>query len=84
MTYDLQDRGNLSLIAKNAQIYEGAWAGRILLWVRTLALRLHALLDHVFEQIRDAIAVAPFVVVPANQLEEALVHFDPGAFVENR
>src|SRR5437763_9690939 len=46
--------------------------------------RSQSFFDHVLQQISHAIAVAPFVVVPAHQLEEALVQFDPGAFVENR
>ena len=46
--------------------------------------RLQPFADHVFQQVADAVAVAPFVVVPAHQLEEALVQFNAGALVENR
>jgi hypothetical protein len=42
-----------------------------------------SLLDHEFEQVSYAAAVAPFIVVPAHKLEETLVQLDPGALIEN-
>src|SRR5262249_36581965 len=43
---------------------------------------LLTLADHVFQQIDTTIRIAPFVVVPANQLEETIVEFNSGAGVE--
>ena len=41
-------------------------------------------LDHVFQQIRHAMAVTPFVVVPTDQFEETVVQLDARALIENR
>ena len=40
-------------------------------------------MDHELHEINDAVAIAPFVIVPADQLEEALVEFHAGALVED-
>ena len=40
--------------------------------------------DHELDEVGDAAAIAPFVVVPTHQFEEAFVQFDAGAGVENR
>ena len=40
--------------------------------------------DHEFDQVANAVAVTPFVVVPVDQLEEFAVQFDTTAFVEDR
>jgi hypothetical protein len=40
-------------------------------------------LDHEFQQIGYAAAIAPFVVVPAHQFEEKFVQFDAQAGVED-
>ena len=47
-------------------------------------MELQPLSDQVLQQIGDAAAIPPFVVVPGYQLEEALVQLDSGAFVINR
>src|SRR5438477_4360221 len=39
--------------------------------------------NHVLDQIHATIGITPFVVVPANELEEAFVELDAGAGVEN-
>src|SRR5436190_7898127 len=46
--------------------------------------RLKPALYHVFQQIRHAMAVAPFVVVPTHQFEEAIVQLDAGALIVDR
>ena len=48
-----------------------------------LAVGLDALVDHQLEQVAHAVAVAPLVVVPADQLEEAVVQLHAGALVED-
>src|SRR5581483_4713478 len=40
-------------------------------------------LDDVFQQIANAVAVAPFVVIPTHQLEEAFVELDARTLVED-
>jgi uncharacterized protein (DUF1697 family) len=45
--------------------------------------KLTILLDHELEQVDAAVAVAPFVVVPAHQLEEALVETYTAAGIED-
>src|SRR5437660_4093535 len=46
--------------------------------------RVNSLLaDHVLEQIDAALRIAPFVVVPADELEEAVVQLDAAARVED-
>src|ERR1051325_152836 len=45
---------------------------------------LNSLLDHELQQIGHAAAVAPFVVVPAHELEEPFVQLDAGTLVEDR
>src|SRR5690242_13903387 len=42
-----------------------------------------ALANHVAQQIDAAVGVAPFVVVPANELEEAIIQLDSRAGVED-
>src|SRR5262245_48803210 len=37
---------------------------------------LNAFLNHVFEQVADAAAIAPLIVVPTHHLEKPLVEFD--------
>src|SRR6185437_12714656 len=44
---------------------------------------LLALANHVAQQIHATIRVAPFVVVPANQLEKAIVQLDPRTRIED-
>src|ERR1035437_5939797 len=43
----------------------------------------NSLLDHEFQEVRHAAAIAPLVVVPAYQLEEPLVQLDAGALIVN-
>src|SRR4051794_25752641 len=45
---------------------------------------LETFLDHVFEQIAYAVAVSPFVVVPADEFEEPIVKLDSGTFIVDR
>ena len=44
---------------------------------------LDTFLDHVGEEVAHAVAVTPFIVVPADQLEEAAVQGDTGTDIEN-
>src|SRR5262245_48128855 len=44
---------------------------------------LQPLADDVLHQVADAVGVAPFVVVPAHELEEPLVELDARAFVKD-
>ena len=45
---------------------------------------LNALLQDVAQEVSDTVAVAPFVVVPAEQLEKLAVELDAGAGVKDR
>lgn len=40
-------------------------------------------LEHVADQVDDAVAVAPLVVVPRDELDEVVVQSDPGLGVED-
>jgi len=51
--------------------------------VKHWAVGLQTFFDHVFQQISHAIAVAPLVVVPTHELEEAFVQLEAGALIEN-
>src|SRR5262249_14407606 len=46
--------------------------------------RLQPLADDVLQQVRDAVAVTPFIIVPAHELEEPLVQLNAGALIEDR
>ena len=47
-------------------------------------LDLQTLRDDQFDEVTNAVAVTPFVVVPADQLEELAVQFNTAPFVEDR
>ena len=44
---------------------------------------LQPLAENVIQQITNAIAVTPFVIIPADELEEAAVQFDTGTGIED-
>ena len=44
---------------------------------------LEALADDIFDEIDAAVAVAPLVVIPADQFEEAVIEFDAASAVED-
>ena len=44
---------------------------------------LEALADDIFDEINAAVAIAPLVVVPADQFEEAVIEFDAASAVED-
>ena len=48
-----------------------------------LAEALETFADHVLDQVANAVAVTPLVVVPADQLEEPLVQLDARAAVKD-
>ena len=50
----------------------------------TSGLILEPLLNDVTNEVANAIAVTPFIVVPAHQFEEAIIELDTGALVEDR
>ena len=68
------------LVSRDAQS-EREKAPRALL--RVAANQGLLLANHVTQQIDAAVGVAPFVVVPADQLEEAVVQLDAAAGVED-
>ena len=45
---------------------------------------LDSLRDHQLDQVTDAVAVTPFIVVPTDELEVFAVQFDTAPFIENR
>ena len=47
-------------------------------------IRRYPLGKHILDQIGHAATVAPFVVIPTDQFEKALVQFDARACVEDR
>ena len=54
------------------------------LWnLRNLRITSLRFRDHVLQQVHAAVAVAPLVVVPADQLEEPAVQLDAAAGVED-
>ena len=50
--------------------------------IPTALIRLEPLRDHQLDQVTNTIAVTPFIVVPADQLEELAVELDTAGFIE--
>ena len=50
--------------------------------IPTASIRLQTLRDHQLDEVTNTIAVAPFIVVPADQLKELTVELDTAGFVE--
>src|SRR5258705_13628149 len=51
---------------------------------RPLTSDLKSFAEHILHKLPNAAAIAPFVVIPTDELEKPLVEFDPRARVKNR